>query len=224
MRETFELQNPIVTMEIEGHGTIKIELFPEAAPETVRNFIALIEDGYYDGLNFHRIENGDLTLIQGGDWAGTGAGGNDYSVVGEFAANDHNNPIRFERGVVGLARQDFTSIAHELNEPDLIGPGYNTGFAQFFIMGVDEPAFDGRFTAFGRVIEGMDIVDALILTETEIHVDEETGEESPTSVPIYPPVMRRVTVETFGISYREPELVRTFDMDGFLQQIFQGMF
>ena len=106
----FEFENPIVSMEIEGHGTITIELYPDMAPDTVRNFISLIEDGHFDGLTFHRLDQ-ELALIQGGCVLGTGASGSEYSVVGEFPRNNFaQNTMTFERGVVGLARQDFSRM------------------------------------------------------------------------------------------------------------------
>ena len=217
-RATFEFENPIVSMEIEGHGTIKIELYPDMAPDTVRNFISLINDGYYDGLTFHRLDQ-DLALIQGGCALGTGASGSDYSVVGEFPRNNfRQNTMTFERGVVGLARQDFSQWAEI--DPSLVNEGHNTGFAQFFIMTDSEPMFNGFYAGFGRVIEGMEIVDALLVLPTEIEIDEETGEGIITTTPVTPPVMTRVTVETFGVEYREPRLVRTFDLNTFLTGLF----
>ncbi|MCL2354983.1 MAG: peptidylprolyl isomerase [Oscillospiraceae bacterium] len=217
-RATFDFQNPIVSMEIEGHGTIKIELYPEMAPETVKNIIHLINEGHYDGLTFHRIET-ELSLIQGGDFAGDGSGGEEYSVPGEFFANGfRENTLSFERGVVGLARQDFTQFAQI--DPDVVEHGYNTGFAQFFIMAGDVPFFDGLYTGFGRVIEGIEIVDELLTIETQVDIDEETGEEIETSRPVNAPVITRVTVETFGTEYRTPRLIRTFDINEFLMEHF----
>ncbi|MCL2354854.1 MAG: peptidylprolyl isomerase [Oscillospiraceae bacterium] len=204
-----ESMNPVVSMEIEGHGTVKIELYVDMAPETVKNFISLINEGYYDGLTFHRIDQ-SLNIIQGGDWAGDGTGDTDYSVRGEFRENGFRaNTLRFERGVVGLARRDFTGIAHEIGVQQLIEEGYNSGFAQFFIMTGAQPNFNGRFTAFGRVVEGMDIVDELQVVPV--------GEMSR---PIDPPVISRMTVDTFGVEFREPELHRTFDINAFFEETF----
>ncbi|MCL2383740.1 MAG: peptidylprolyl isomerase [Oscillospiraceae bacterium] len=201
--------NPVVTIEIEEFGTVKIELYPETAPETVKNFISLINQGYYDGLTFHRIERGAFALIQGGDWEGTGAGRNDYSVVGEFTDNNFRRSSRdtlsFERGVVGLARLDFFEIAMLLEDPTFIEKGHNSGFAQFFIMATDAPDLDGRFAAFGRVIEGMDVVDEIIASN-----------------PADSPVMRRVTVDTFGREFREPELLESFDINAWIEEMLES--
>ena len=143
-------------------------------------------------------------------------------IRGEFFANGfRENTLSFERGTVGLARSDFEEWAEELGIPQLVDQGYNTGFAQFFIVTEDRrPFFDGLYTAFGRVIEGMEIVDQLLTLETEVNIDEETGEETETTRPVEKPIMSRVTVDTFGIEYGEPELVRTFDINAFLIEHF----
>lgn len=218
---TFDFENPIVTMEIEDYGTIKIELYPDMAPETVKNFIRLINEGYYDGLDFHRIEQ--ELLIQGGDTSVEDVESYEYAVRGEFSANNfQHNTLRFERGIVGLARQDFSGFASI--DPDVVEHGYNTGYAQFFIVGDSAPFFDGLYTAFGRVIEGMEIIDELLVLETEIEIDEETGEEIQTSTPINRPIITSMTVETFGVEYRMPILVRMFDINAFLMEHFQLTF
>ena len=214
---TFKLERPAVTMEIENYGTIKMELYPEMAPDTVKNFIKLINDGYYNGLDFHRIDR-EYKLIQGGDKA-LEEGEEDYSVKGEFSKNDFKeNTLKFERGTLGLARQDFTAYA-ELDSR-LIKEGYNTGYAQFFIMAEAEPLFDGSYTAFGKVIEGMDVVDKMLEMETTKETNEETGETAETTEPVQRPIIKSVTVDTFGVKYEEANLVKTFDMNAFIMNYY----
>lgn len=217
-KATYKLQRPVVSMEIENYGTIKIELYPDAAPNTVKNFIKLINEGYYNGLTFHRVEE---SLIQGGDIAGDGTGSTEYAINGEFSENGYDNTLKFERGTVGLARQDYTYYS-SLN-PNLVEEGYNSGYAQFFIMAKDENSFNGYYAAFGKVIEGMEIVDEITKLETEIETDEETGEESKTTKPVNPPVISNITVETFGVEYGEPETHETFDINSYLMQALYGI-
>lgn len=217
-KATYKLQRPVVSMEIENYGTIKMELYPDAAPNTVKNFIKLINEGYYNGLTFHRVEE---SLIQGGDIAGDGTGSTEYAINGEFSENGYDNTLKFERGTVGLARQDYTYYS-SLN-PNLVEEGYNSGYAQFFIMAKDENSFNGYYTAFGKVIEGMEIVDEITKLETEIETDEETGEESKTTKPVNPPVISNVTVETFGVEYGESETHETFDINSYLMQALYGI-
>ena len=207
-KATYKLQRPIVSMEIEDYGTIKIELYPDMAPNTVKNFIKLINDGYYNGLTFHRVEE---TLIQGGDTAGDGTGQNELSIDGEFLKNGYNNTMKFERGTLGLARTDYTYYSSM--DPSLVEEGYNSEYAQFFIMTQEEPAFDGYYTSFGKVIEGIEIVDQITQLETEVETDEETGETSETTKPVNPPVIKSMTVDTFGVEYGEPKTHETFDIN-----------
>lgn len=207
-KENFKFDRPVVTMEIADYGTIKIELYPECAPNTVTNFIKLINEGYYDGLTFHRVE--DL-LIQGGDINGDGTGETEYTIAGEFKENDFDDDtLKFERGTVGLARQDYSMWAAYFGE-EYLKVGYNSGCAQFFIMAEDEESFDGSYCAFGKVTEGMDIVDKIKVLETKVetNTDEETGEttESETTTPVNPPVITSMVVDTFGLDYGEPEKI-----------------
>lgn len=217
-KATYKLQRPVVSMEIENYGTIKMELYPDAAPNTVKNFIKLINEGYYNGLTFHRVEE---SLIQGGDIAGDGTGSTEYAINGEFSENGYDNTLKFERGTVGLARQDYTYYS-SLN-PNLVEEGYNSGYAQFFIMAKDENSFNGYYTAFGKVIEGMEIVDEITKLETEVETDEETGETNETTKPVNPPVISNITVETFGVEYGEPETHETFDINSYLMQALYGI-
>ena len=168
-------QNPIVTFET-TQGVIKAELYPEIAPNTVNNFISLIQKGFYDGLTFHRIISG--FMIQGGDPDGVGTGGPGYSIRGEFSQNGFENSLRHTAGVLSMARSMM---------PDSAG-------SQFFIMHRDAPHLDGAYAAFGKVVEGQDIVDRIASVETDY-----------ADAPSEPQVMVRVTVDTFGEEYPEPE-------------------
>ena len=201
-KATMEVKNPIVTMEVQDFGTIKIELYPEMAPNTVRNFIELINSGYYNGLTFHRVED---SLIQGGDKEGTGAGKTDYTIPGEFELNGFKeNTLKFTRGTLGLARADYTMYYYYTGDSSYLKMGYNSGCSQFFIMAKDEENFDGNYCAFGKVIEGLDIIDEITKIEKTVEVDEETGELEETSTPVNPPIIKSITVDTFGINYKAP--------------------
>lgn len=217
-KATYKLQRPIVSMDIKDYGTIKIELYPDMAPNTVKNFIKLINDRYYNGLTFHRVEE---TLIQGGDTAGDGTGQTELSINGEFKQNGYDNEMKFERGTLGLARQDFTYYSSI--SPDLIEKGYNSGYAQFFIMADDVEAFNGYYAAFGKVIEGMDIVDKIKGLETTTEKNEQTGETTETTKPVNPPVISNISVDTYGVEYGEPETHETFDVNSYLMQKIYGI-
>lgn len=201
-----KVQNPIVTMEIEGYGTIKIELYPDMAPNTVANFITLAQRGFYNGLTFHRtIPN---FMIQGGDKQGNGKGSpylsdimenvekdSKYSIKGEFSANGYTkNALRHEEGVISMARSDYS--AYGLTEA-----GYNSAGSQFFIMTKDTSSLNGLYAGFGRVIEGMDVVHAI----ENVEVVTRTSTEENADKPVNPPVIKSVTVETFGVNYGIPE-------------------
>lgn len=215
-KATYKLQRPIVSMEVEGYGTIKMELYPDMAPNTVKNFIKLINEGYYNGLTFHRIQE---SLIQGGDKQGDGKGTTEYSINGEFSKNGYKeNTLSFERGTVGLARQDYSYYASM--DSSLTAKGYNSGYAQFFIMAQDQKEYDGYYTAFGKVIEGMDVVDKLTKIETQTKTDEQTGETSTTTTPVNAPVIKNMTVETFGVNYGEPETHKSFDINSWFMSLY----
>ena len=172
------MPDPIVTIEMENGGVIKAELYPEIAPNTVNNFISLIKKGFYDGLIFHRVIPG--FMIQGGCPEGTGRGGPGYEIKGEFSANGFPNSLAHTEGVLSMAR---TMI------PDSAG-------SQFFIMHKTSPHLDGQYAAFGKVTEGMDVVDEIASVRTG------WGDK-----PVVPQMMKKVTVETFGVEYPEPEKV-----------------
>lgn len=163
--------NPIVTIEMEDGQKIKIELYPDIAPNTVANFVTLVQDGFYDGLTFHRVIPG--FMIQGGDPKGNGTGGPGYSIKGEFSANGFKNDLLHERGVISMAR----------------ATSYDSAGSQFFIMVEAAPHLDGQYAAFGKVLEGMDVVDQIVNAKT-------LGEK-----PIKDQKMKKVTVETFGVTY-----------------------
>lgn len=169
-------QNPIVTFNMKDGKVIKAELYPEIAPNTVNNFVSLVKKGFYDGLIFHRVIAG--FMIQGGDPQGTGMGGPDYSIAGEFSQNGFKNDLKHEAGVLSMARS---------MHPDSAG-------SQFFIMHATSPHLDGGYAAFGKVTEGQDVVDMIATTATDY-----------SDRPIEPVIMETVTVDTFGVDYPEPE-------------------
>ncbi|MFC9539565.1 peptidylprolyl isomerase [Lysinibacillus sp. NPDC056959] len=171
-------ENPIVTITMNNDEKIVIELEPSTAPNTVANFISLAKKGFYDGLIFHRVVP-DF-MIQGGDPSGNGTGGPDYSIEGEFTSNDFKNDLKHERGVISMARS---------NDPNSAG-------SQFFIMVKDTPQLDGEYAAFGKVIEGMETVDAIAAVERE---DEK---------PIKDQQMKKVEVDTKGFDYPAPKVIK----------------
>lgn len=170
------MANPIVTFEMESGDIMKAELYPEVAPNTVNNFISLIQKGFYDGLIFHRVIKG--FMIQGGDPEGTGMGGPGYGIKGEFAQNGFENNLKHTAGVLSMARSMM---------PDSAG-------SQFFIMHKDAPHLDGGYAAFGKITEGMDVVDKIASVNTD-YSDRPMEEQK----------LKTVTVETFSTEYPEPE-------------------
>lgn len=201
-KATFKLKNPIVTMKIKDYGEVKIELYPEMAPNTVRNFIKLINEGYYNGLTFHRIED---TLIQGGDKEGTGAGETKFTIPGEFKQNEFKqNTLEFTKGTIGIARKDYAMYYYYTGDARYLKKGYDSGFSQFFIVTKDVKEFNDAYCPFGRVIEGLDVVEKITKIETKQEKDKETGENKSTSVPVNPPIIESMKVDTFGINYKEP--------------------
>ena len=169
-------QNPVVTITMEDGSVMKAELYPEIAPNTVNNFISLIKKGFYDGLGFHRVING--FMLQGGDPDGNGTGGPGYSIKGEFSSNGFKNDLKHTAGVLSMARTMM---------PDSAG-------SQFFIMHKDAPHLEGEYAAFGKITEGMDVVNRTAEVETDW-----------SDCPVEPQIMKTVTVETFGEEYPEPE-------------------
>ena len=169
-------QNPVVTITMENNDVIKAELYPEIAPNSVNNFISLVKKGFYDGLIFHRVIEG--FMIQGGCPQGTGTGGPGYSIKGEFAQNGFPNALKHETGVLSMAR-----AMHP-----------NSAGSQFFILHEAAPHLDGSYAAFGKVIEGMDVVNKIAETDTDFR-DRPLDEQK----------IESMTVETFGTEYPEPE-------------------
>lgn len=178
MRYLTMAQNPIITFEMENGDIMKAELYPQVAPNTVNNFISLVNKGFYDGLIFHRVING--FMIQGGDPEGTGMGGPGYGIKGEFAQNGFANDLKHSAGVLSMARSMMP----------------NSAGSQFFIMHKDAPHLDGAYAAFGKIIEGMDVVNKIAEVATDY-----------SDRPMEDQRMKTVTVETFGVDYDEPETV-----------------
>ena len=172
------MSNPIVTIEMESGGVMKAELYPDVAPNTVNNFISLVQSSFYDGLIFHRVIPG--FMIQGGDPDGMGSGGPGYCIKGEFAQNGFQNDLAHTRGVLSMART---------MEPDSAG-------SQFFVMVDDAPHLDGGYAAFGKVIEGMETADAIVSAKRDWNDRPRQAQR-----------MKKVTVDTQGVHYPAPEKV-----------------
>lgn len=172
------MSNPVVTITMENGDVMKAELYPEIAPNTVNNFISLVKKGFYDGLIFHRVIKG--FMIQGGCPLGTGTGNPGYSIKGEFSNNGFTNQLKHDTGVLSMARSMMP----------------NSAGSQFFIMHKPAPHLDGEYAAFGKIIEGIDVVDKIAC--------EKTFRDSP----YHKQVMKSVTVDTFGVDYPEPEIIK----------------
>ena len=172
------MKNPIVTIEMESGKEIKVELYPEIAPNTVRNFISLVKSGFYNGVIFHRVI--PKFMIQGGDPEGTGMGGPGYYIKGEFSSNGFSNDLKHDRGVISMARSQRRDSAG----------------SQFFIMVEKSPHLDGQYASFGKVVEGMEEVDRIVAVKRD-HSDRPNEEQK----------MKTVTVDTFGVDYEEVEKV-----------------
>lgn len=170
--------NPVVTIEMDNGDIMKAELYPEIAPNTVNNFLSLVKKGFYDGLIFHRVIRG--FMLQGGDPDGTGMGGPGYSIKGEFTRNGFKNDLKHTAGVLSMARA---------MNPDSAG-------SQFFIMHEDSPHLDGDYAAFGKLIEGIDVVNSIAKVRTDWN-----------DRPLQEIRMKKVTAETFGVDYPEPEKI-----------------
>lgn len=170
------MANPVVTFTMENGDAMKAELYPEIAPNTVNNFISLVNKGFYNGLIFHRVIAG--FMIQGGDPEGSGMGGPGYGIKGEFAQNGVQNDLKHSKGVLSMARSMMP----------------NSAGSQFFIMHQNAPHLDGAYAAFGKIVEGQEVVDKIAMTATDYN-----------DRPIEDQVMKTVTVDTFGVEYPEPE-------------------
>lgn len=172
------MKNPVVTITMENGGVIKAELYPEVAPNTVNNFVDLVNRGFYDGLIFHRVIPG--FMIQGGCPEGTGVGGPGYSIKGEFTSNGFKNDLKHSRGVLSMARA---------MHPDSAG-------SQFFIMVADASHLDGQYASFGKVIEGMEVADSIVKSKRDVY-----------DRPYEDQVIKTMTVDTQGESFKEPEII-----------------
>ena len=170
------MANPVVTFTMENGDAMKAELYPEIAPNTVNNFISLVNKGFYNGLIFHRVIAG--FMIQGGDPEGSGMGGPGYGIKGEFAQNGVQNDLKHSKGVLSMARSMMP----------------NSAGSQFFIMHQNAPHLDGAYAAFGKIVEGQEVVDKIAMTATDYN-----------DRPIEDQVMKTVTVDSFGVEYPEPE-------------------
>ena len=217
---TMEVKNPIAKIDIEDFGIIEVELYPDQAPNTVTNFITLANRGFYDGLTFHRVEK-DF-MIQGGDKNGDGTGSpalsdikdveddTKYNIKGEFLANDYkDNKIKFEKGVIAMARGNYTSYG-------LYKESYNSAGSQFFIMTESLASLNGNYAAFGKVISGMETVDSISKVETAVDEDknEETGEvtKNETTRPATDVIIESITIDTRGVEYKKPKTNEIFDL------------
>lgn len=216
---TYKQENPVATINIEGYDEpIVVELYPEYALNTVKNFITLANNGFYNGLTIHRIES---YVIQGGDPKGDGTGSptlsaldssvekdsdsdKEYSIVGEFKANGYDNPLAHEKGVISMARTSY-------NSSELVQEGYNSAGSQFFICTDYCTSFNGYYAGFGKVISGWYTLDKISNVELKTEVNEETGEETKTTEPKETIKITSITVDTKGVDYGKPETQDVFD-------------
>ena len=261
-KKNYTTENPIATIDVEGFGEIKVELYPEYAPNTVSNFIALANNGFYDGLTFHRTI--PEFMIQGGDKNGDGTGSaelsdigeekketnsntnetstssltgesseneNKYNIKGEFILNGFTqNTLKHKKGVISMARSDYSAQG----STDLTKKGYDSASSQFFIMTDDNASLDGAYAAFGKVIEGQDVVDKIANVEVETREDQTQQEATEDSEqteetqqltkdrPVNPPVIKSIKIDTKGVDYGKPETVEPFDYYSYLMQQYYG--
>lgn len=217
----YKTQNPLVTMEVENFGTIKMELYPDQAPEAVSNFIKLANNGFYDETQFHRIvkdfmvqagtKNGDGTTDATiGDLKGTEST-DKYSIKGEFLANNVNNTIKFKEGTLAMARADYTQYSSSLKSQS-----YNSGCSQFFIMTKTNTNLNGYYTAFGKVTEGLDVLHQIESVEVKVADGQESTKGAEVSTPVNPPKVTSIRVETYGVDYGMPDTLTPFDYTSWL--------
>ena len=216
-KQTLNVSNPIVTMEVEDYGTIKIELYPDKAPNTVKNFVKLAQNGFYNGLKFHRVIK-DF-MIQGGDSEGNGTGSaklkdlyqnddeTEYAIKGEMISNGFDqNDLNLTEGVIAMARGDYSAYG-------LYEESYNSAGTQFFIMTTnDYTGLSGQYAGFGKVIEGMDVVKKIAKVKVKAPDDSETTGNTEKSTPTKDVKIKEVKVDTFGIDYGMPETMEPFDI------------
>lgn len=234
-KQTLNVQNPIATIEVQDYGTIKVELYPDIAPETVANFVTLANNGFYDGLKFHRVLK-DF-MIQGGDSKGNGTGGptlsdidssiekdseqdTEYAIKGEFAANGYtDNNLNLTEGTIAMARSDYTQYSSTLMEES-----YNSAGSQFFIMTTnDNTALSGYYAGFGKVIEGIkvvkDIAKVKVTSEAEKDKDNESA-NTEKSIPKKDVIITSIRVETNGIDYGKPKTLEPFNYMNWLYSMY----
>lgn len=240
--------NPVVTMEIEGYGNVKLELDPEAAPNTVKNFIRLAQRGYYNGKTFSDVQEG---LVVGGldDVSGEekkemvapklsdikdGIAENEdkeYSIPGEFIEKGHKNMLSHQRGVISMTRTTYNDYQQEIAMIQMIGYSdyingvvdkmYDSQAAGFFILTEDEIGYDGTYSAFGRVVDGMDIIDTISKLELEKNTDSDGKETTGTGI-VNAPVIKNVTVDTYGVDYGIPETESAYDFEAIFNFLIQN--
>ena len=216
---TYKPENPVATITFEGYDEpIVVELYPEYAPNTVKNFITLAQNGFYNGLKIHRVEE---YVIQGGDPNGNGSGGptlsavdksiaedsdadKEYTIVGEFKANGYDNPIVHEKGVISMARTSYGTA-------ELATEGYNSAGSQFFICTKYMQAWNGQYAAFGKMTSGWDTLDKISNVELKVEKNEETGVETKTSTPAQDVIISSITVDTKGVEYGAPSTLEPFN-------------
>ena len=230
-KATYDIKNPIATIEIKDFGTIKVELYPEYAENTVNNFIALANNGFYDGLTFHRIIK-DF-MIQGGDPKGDGTGTPtlrsidtsiekdsaediEYNIKGEFIVNGYEtNTLKLAKGVIAMARNDYSSYASFSSS--LVEEGYNTAGSQFFIMTTDDNmSLTGYYAGFGKVKEGFDVLEKFANVKVKKASEDDTEESTPEKAP----VITSIRVETFGETYEKPETHEPFDINSYFSSLY----
>ena len=231
-KATHEVKNPIATLEIKDYGTMKIELYPEYAEDTVNNFIALANNGFYDGLTFHRIIK-DF-MIQGGDLKGDGSGSptlsyidtsiekksdkdTEYNINGEFMENGYEaNTLKLEKGVIAMARTDYSQYAYYYGRA-LLEHGYNSAGSQFFIMTTDDnTALTGKYAGFGKVIEGFDVLEKV----AKVKVEKASKENTEESKPVKDVIISSIKVETFDTTYEKPETHKPFDINSYFSSMY----
>lgn len=234
-KQNFKAENPVATITVEGYGTIKVELYPQYAPNTVANFVKLANNGFYNGKTFHRTIP-DF-MIQGGDPNGDGTGSatlkdldstledKEYSIKGEFVLNSYvKNKLKLTEGVIAMGRSDYSSLGTQA----LAKKGYNSASCQFFIMSANDytASIDGAYAGFGKVIEGMDVVKAIANVEVETRDTTETDDEGNATKtkdrPVNPPVISEITVDTKGVDYGMPETMEPFDYYSYMMQQYYG--
>lgn len=250
LSKTDKKSNPVVTMEVEGYGTIKIELYPDMAPNTVKNFVKLAQRGFYNEKTFTDIEDG---LIRGGlieteNSDGTtklegpktsnlhdladGEKDTEYSIKGEFIENGFNtNTLSHQRGTISMYRKTYNDYQQEMAMVKTMGYSsyvdtllnelYDSQSGGFFITTEDKTSLDGTYAAFGRVTEGMDVVEKISKVELQKSTGDD-GTESTTTKPVTAPVIKNVTVETYGVDYGDPEVRDLFDFDAIFSMFMQN--